>query len=171
MWITLSPCIWKLSQNKSCKQHRLGLDISKAVWIKVPWGRNSGRSGHLIRSTGAVAGLLHMTPTDNSLYCCDLQTPPYTSGSATTTRRLLKETCMQATFIDHHIHVEMLQLNYMLQTTSTKSYDQIESAYSAVPWASVEQSVMDLHSIHGLLMAFKLPFCWHLLLPRIWYIW
>ncbi len=94
-----------LSARVSETSHRT---ISKAVWIKVPWGRNSGWSGHLILSTGAVAGLLQMTPTDNSLYYCDLQTPPYTSGSATTTRRLLKETCVQATFIDHHIHVKML---------------------------------------------------------------
>lgn len=153
---------------------------------QAPWGCNSGWSGHLIPSTGVVAGLLHMTPTGNSLYCCDLQTQPHTSGSVTikkTSRNLL------ASYIQKIIifMFKCFYLNYKFQMTlyyvhplSWKkqnkthtvqwSYYQVESTYSAVPWASIQQSVMDLHSIHGLLMAFKVSFCRHLL-PWIWYIW
>lgn len=83
---------------------------------QAPWGCNSGWSGHLIPSTGVVAGLLHMTPTGNSLYCCDLQTQPHTSGSVTikkTSRNLL------ASYIQKIIifMFKCFYLNYKFQMT------------------------------------------------------
>lgn len=119
-----------------------GWTISKVVWINILWGCNSGWSGHLIPRTGVVARLLHLTPTDNSLYCCGLQTLPHTSGSVTKIQRLLKETCIPATFIDIHFHVEMLLLNYkFLQSLTIRLKARIvrspEQVYSSPLWICI----------------------------------
>lgn len=127
--------------------------------MHVPLGCNSGWSDHSIQSIGAAACQLQPTPPDSSLYCCDPRIQPHTYDSATWIilkwLRTLSEIHFRATS----------------SMTIWGTDHQVEGAYGAVPWACVQQSIMDLHSIHCLLVAFELAFSGHITLPWIWSIW